>query len=509
MNSTWTGLCISTRGLFSSKAGLLVTNNNISNSNTKGYSRQEVNQVAVTPAAIYNSKYMIGSGSEVESVIRARNDRLDQKYWQENSDLGVVQAKSDMLKEVESIFGEADNKAFTKAMTDFNSALESVSTDPGSSSARKSLQQKGKNFCEYLNSTSKKLTQLREGLNTEVKSTAEQINSYASQIATLNSQIRAAAGCGASTNDLKDQRTLLLDKLSKLTDITVNQAVVGKLADGSDDIVLSVNAGGVTLVNNDKCRQLECYQNADGMYGVRWQDTKEAFTPEGGELKAALELRDGTGTNADYKGIPYYLNQLDNYAQTLAKVFNEGGSYTKADGSTTTYPGHAGGYGLPAAAGATAPTGNRFFSYDSLTGTGLDYSKITAANISLSKEVLDNTNNIAAADAVGGTDNAKNIDSLIDLLADSNMYTDGTPTDHMGSIITTLGVASDYSDTMSKKQSSFVNTIDTRRKSVSGVSSNEETANLTKYEEAYNASAIMVNTWSSIYKTTIDMVSDS
>lgn len=508
MNSTWTGLCISTRGLFSSKAGLLVTNNNISNANTQGYSRQGVNQVAVTPAAIYNSKYMIGSGSEVESVTRARSERLDQKYWRENSDLGEVQTKSDTLKEVESTFGEADNKAFTTAMSDFNDALESVSTDPGSSSARKSLQQKGKNLCEYLNSTSKKLTQLRESLNGEVKANADQINSYASQIATLNSQIRVAAGSGASTNDLKDQRTVLIDKLSKLTDVTVNQAVVGKLADGSDDIVLSVNAGGVTLVNNDKYRQLECYQNADGMYGVCWQDTKEDFTSGGGELKADLELRDGTGENSEYKGIPYYLNQLDNYAQTLAKVFNEGGSYTNANGTTITYPGHAGGYGLPATTGAAAPTGNRFFSYDSLTGTGLDYGKVTAANISLSKEVLDNTNNIAAANATGGTDNAKNIDSLIDLLADSNMYTNGTPTDQMGSIITTLGIASDYSDTMSSKQGSFVNNIDTRRKSVSGVSSNEETANITKYEEAYNASATMVSTWSSIYQTTLDMVSD-
>lgn len=515
MNSTWTGLSISSRGLYTSSAALLVTSNNISNVNTAGYSRQEVKQVAVTPAAIYNSKYIIGAGSEVEAVMRVRSFRLDQKYWQNNSSLGEIQAKADRLTEVETAFGETeDTTAFTTAINGFSSALEALSTDPSSSSARVALQQAGVELCEYLNTTSASLTQLREDSNNEVKITVEQINSYAKQIAVLNEQIRVSAAGGAATNDLEDQRTLLIDKLSGLVDVNVTQTAVGQLADGSDDLVLSITVNGATLVNNGTVRTLECYEitdgsNQDGLYGICWQDTGTSFTPDSGELKAYLDLRDGTGEASAYKGIVYYINQLNRFAQTLAQAFNEG---IFADG-TSYYAGHAGGVGLDGS------TGIRFFSYDCLSSADLlnngisttDYDSIyvniTAANISLSAEVLADVDTIAAASAAGGAENSENLSDLIDLLADSKMFNTGTPLEFMNSIIATVGTGSEYMQTLASKQSSLVNSIDTRRASISGVSTNEETANLTKYQEAYNASAIMVSTWSEIYATTINMVS--
>ena len=515
MNSTWTGLSISSRGLSVSSAALLVTNNNISNVNTAGYSRQEVKQTAVTPAAIYNGKYIIGAGAAVESVTRVRSFRLDQKYWQNNSSLGELQAKADRLAEIEAAFGETeDAAAFTTAINNFSSALEDLSTDPGSSSARVALQQAGAALCEYFNTTSANLTRLREDCNNDVKLTVGQINSYAKQIAALNEQIRVAAAGGTAANDLEDQRTLLIDKLSGLVDVNVTQTSVGKLANGNDDIVLSITIHGETLVNNGMARSLECYEITDGsnqagLYGIRWQDTGTAFTPDSGELKAYLELRDGTGEGSQYKGIVYYRNQLNQFARTLAKAFNEG---IFADG-TSAYAGHAGGVGLDGS------TGIRFFSYDGLataelldSGTSTTdydsiYANITAATISLSAEVLADVDTIAAASSGGGAENSENISALLELLGDSSMFNTGTPLEFMDSIIATVGTGSQYMQTMAGKQSSLVNTIDTRRASIAGVSTNEETANLTKYQEAYEASAVMVSTWSEIYATTINMVS--
>ncbi len=497
MNSTFTGLSIATRGLYASSAALLVTNNNLSNANTDGYSRQVINQSAFTPAAVYNSKYILGAGAEVNSVDRMRNYRLDQKYWQENSTLSELQTKSDMLTEVQTVFGETEDAAFTTVMNDFTDALEDMTTDPSSSSTRIALQQAGVSLCEYLNTCSTDLTQLRENINGEVKVTAEQINSHAEQIAALNEKIRVAAASGASTNDLEDQRTLLIDELSGLVGINVTQTTVGKLANGNDDIVLSITVNGATLVNNGEAQQLECVENSEGMYSLQWQGTSDSFEPTGGELQAYMDLRDGTGSNSEYKGIPYYLEQFDNFAQTLAQAFNGV---------------HASGYGLEDSSGNTS-TGINFFTYLN-NGTAVssstltNYSQITAASISLSAEVLENTNYIASASDKGGTDNAENISDLIDLMADTDMFNPGTPQEFMNSIIATIGTIGEYTETIASRQSTFVNNIDTRRASVSGVSTNEETANLTKYEEAYNASAMMLNTWSEIYATTINMVSD-
>ncbi|HWR44984.1 flagellar hook-associated protein FlgK [Sporomusa sp.] len=480
MASTFAGLSISSRGLFTSAAALEVTSNNISNANTTGYSRQVVNQKAVGPAAVYNGSY-IGSGSEITSVTSVRNFRLDQKYWRESGQLGELTTKSDMLSQIEDVIGDTDDNSLTAVLDDFYSAMEDLSSDPSSSATRAAMKEAGVAVSEYLNTVSAQLTQLREDANNEVKTSVDQINSYASQIATLNTKIRVATASGSSTNELEDQRTLLIDELSSIVDVAVTKTVVGQLADGSDDIKLSVSISGSTVVNDGVAQQLAYSENDEGLYSIRWQDTGASFEATGGQLKASLDLRDGSGTDSEYKGIPYYLNQLDEFASTFAEAFNEV---------------HASGYGLDGSTGI-----DFFTSGDSSSTT------ITAANMTLSADVLEDTDKIAAASAADdGSDNNKNMAALIELCEESEMFGSGTAEDFINSIISTLGTASEHAATMTSKQSTFVTNIDSRRASVSGVSTNEETANLTKYEAAYNASAQMISVWQEVYETTINMV---
>jgi len=499
MASTFMGLSIASRGLAASQTGLAVTSSNISNVNTTGYSRQVVNQVSIGPAAVYSNNSVVGSGVEVTSVDRVRSFRLDQKYWQENSSLGEWQAKSTYLEEIETIFGGADD-SFSTTMDEFYAALEDLATDPGSSSARAVVLQTGAAVCEYLSDSAERLAQLRDDINSDVKTTVQQINSYAQQIAGLNQQIAVASASGASTNELDDQRDALIDKLSALADIEV--------AEDSYTITIA----GATLVSGSKARQLECYTIADGegMYDIKWADSGDSFDAgDSGALNAYLELRDGA--TSDNKGIPYYINQLNTFAQTFAKAFNEG---IYKDGSTY-YSGHAGGYGLDGS------TGIRFFSYSDVDGNSLSsaelmasgattdeiYANITAANISLSADILEDLSKIAASSSIDEEGNNENIDDLISLCSDTRMFDSGTPEDYYNSIISTLGTASSYAQRQYDLQSTITTYIDNSRSSVSGVSTDEETANLTKYQLAYNASAQMISTWNQIYATTINMVS--
>lgn len=505
--STFTGLVIGSRGLTASTAALLVTNTNISNVNTSGYSRQTVTQQAVTPAAVYGGQY-VGSGAEVTSVDRVRNIRLDQKYWQENAKLSTVSTTADRMKEVESVLGTTDDNGIATMLNQLYSAMESVSTDPGSSAARATLKEAGISVCKSLQEAAQQLNSLREDCNGEVHTAVTQINAYAQQLAALNEKIRSATAGNSSSSELEDERDAILDKLSSLVDVSATQTVVGKLTNGKDDVVWSVTIGGVTLVNGGNARQLSCEASGtEGMYNVAWADTGDAFEPRQGELAAQLNLRDGTGSDAATQGIPYYRNQLDTFARTFAKAFNEG---IFADG-TDYYSGHADGYGLDGS------TGIRFFTHDGVSsaalmagGSDMDsiYSQITAANISLSSDVEADTNKIAAASTSGGTDNNETMSALLKLCADRKMFNTGTPEDFLNSIVASMGTNSEYAQTMTSKQSSFVKAIDSRRTSISGVSTNEETANLTKYQQAYEASAKVVSTWDSIYSATISMVND-
>lgn len=510
MSSTFSGLSIATRGLSTSQAGLSVTSNNISNVNTEGYSRQTVNQSSVAPAAVYTGS--VGGGSQVDSIDQVRDARLDQKYWRENSSVGAWEAKSSTLTEVESVLDENSSDGLSSIMDDFYSALDDLSSDPSSSSARTVVKQMGNSICEYLNNASQELTQLRTDVNGDIKTAVESLNSYAKQIAELNQQIRVASASGADANELKDKRTLLVDKLSKLANIDVSEITVGTQPDGTKDTMVSITVNGTSLVTGGNARQLELYEiddgsSQDGMYGIRWQDTDDPFSPGGGEIQADLDLRDGTGADSEYKGIPYYIKQLDVYARTFVQAFNEG---VYADGSSY-YSGHAAGSGVDGS------NGIRFFSYDGKSSTqlmasGSDtdsvYANITAANISLSKDVEDDVNKIAASSTTGESGNNELVNDLIKICQDSRMFNTGTPGDFITSIVSTLGSDSSYAQRLSDNYSNILANTETQRSSVSGVSTNEETANLTKYQQAYEASAKIISTWDEVYKETINLISD-
>lgn len=239
-------------------------------------------------------------------------------------------------------------------------------------------------------------------------------------------------------------------------------------------------------------------------------------------------MRDGDGTNGSYKGIDYYVSQLDTFAQTFAKAFNEGVLASDTSTSGASYSGHADGYT------ATGTTGVRFFSYtdssstyadssgvvdlnsammaaensgavDEVTASASVYQKVTAANICLSSEVSASVNNIAAADAADEDENSNIVADLIDMCQDTDMFNKGTPGDYYNSVISTLATDSDAAQRREENYSSIVKQLATRRTSVSGVDTNEETAYMTQYQAAYDASAKMISTWSEIFSTTINM----
>lgn len=504
MQASFTGINVATRGLYASQAGLAVTTNNASNADTEGYTRQTVTQTSMTPAASYSGNAVLGNGVTVTAIDQERDALLDQRYWKENTRLGEWETKAATLTEVEEIMNNATSSAgFSSIFDEFSSSLETLATDPSDTAALESVQQYGEAVCSYLNDTASRLTDIQSDLNASVRTTVDQINAYAEQIADLNQRITEVVAASGNANELKDQRNLLVDSLTELTGCTVT-------ASDDDSGTLTVQLGSATLVDGERCNKLEAVEDSanNNLYTVKWENTGETATISGGSLEAYLDLRDGDGSDPDYNGIPYYLSQLDKFAQTLAQAINEG---TLADTSVTTYSGTADGYN------ANGTTGIRFFTYTNASGdavssadfvsAGLDYTAITAANISLSADVAADAGNIATSGGTAyETENSDIVDNLIDMLQDTAMFDKGTPGDYYNSIISTLATDSASAQRREDNYTSIVNLISDRRTSVSGVDTNEETAYMMQYQSAYEASAKMVSMWSEVLATTIDMV---
>ncbi len=547
MAGSFFGLNIAVRGLYTAQRNLDTVNHNINNTNTPGYSRQQSIQAASRPIALFDGTGMLGTGSDVTGVKRVRDEYLDFKYWSENISLGEWNAKQEVLSDIEVTFNEPSNSGFTTIMNDFFSSLQELAKDPSSAAVRALVKQRGVTLAKYFNSTAAHFESLQQDVNYRIQTKVEEINSYATQIQQLNRQIYISELDGNTANDMRDQRTLLVDKLSKIVNVEANEVVYGKLPDGSDDVHFVITISGKALVDHFSISKLAVEQRTaaqkvndediDNLYNVKWADGN-SLKVKGGELKGYLDVRDGNeGENGspDYKGIPYYQKKLNEFVRIFARAFNEGYIDTDGDkgfdlgeeGGT----GHADGYGYD-----TDVKGIRFFT---MIGTGKQavssadflsgapaitdpndtseanyeayheyvyncYSQITAKNFSVSEDILNNFNLITTSGVANEAGNIDALNSLLGLRRNADMFSEGAPEDFMKSLVATLGIDRQQAINYESNQNVIVTQITNRRLSVSGVALNEEMTNLVKFQQAYNASAKMIQTMGEVYNTLIN-----
>ncbi|HPP36733.1 MAG TPA: flagellar basal body rod C-terminal domain-containing protein, partial [Clostridiales bacterium] len=132
------------------------------------------------------------------------------------------------------------------------------------------------------------------------------------------------------------------------------------------------------------------------------------------------------------------------------------------------------------------------------------YEKITAKNFCVSADILGDYNLIAASDTQYEAGNIEVLNVLLSFRRNSDMFSEGAPEDFMKSLVTTLGIDSQQARNFSMNQKAVVNQIENRRLSNSGVSMDEEMANLVKFQHAYNAAAKMIQTMNEVYETLIN-----
>lgn len=541
MAESFFGLNLAVRGLYAAQRNLDTVNHNLNNINTPGYSRQQAIQVASQPMALADGTGMMGTGAEVTGVKRVRDEYLDFKYWSENLSLGEWSAKKEALSDIEVQFNEPSDSGFTTIMSDFFDAMQELAKDPSSAAVRSLVKQKGVTLAKYFNSMASHFDELQKDLNYRIQTKVEEVNSYATQIQQLNRQIYITELDGSTANDMRDQRTLLVDKLSKLINIDANEVVAGYLPDGREDKHFVVTISGKALVDHFTVSKLALVQrdsahqvnNEDipGLYDVKWEDGN-SLTIKGGELRGYLDVRDGnegrTWAAADggndiaspnYKGIPYYQRKLNEFVRTFARAFNEG----FIDDGDGVYSGEAinGGHASGIGYGPMATTGIRFFtmtgdnnqpilSSDFAQGATTNqqiydmYNRVTAKNFCVSADIIKDYNLIATSDTAGEAGNITTLNGLLDLRRNSHMFTEGAPEDFMKSLVATLGIDAQQAGNYGDNQQVVVNQIVNRRLSDSGVSIDEEMTNLVKYQQAYSASAKMIQTMSEIYDTLIN-----
>ncbi|NLM44709.1 MAG: flagellar hook-associated protein FlgK [Clostridiales bacterium] len=484
MRTTFGSFNIANSGLFASRKALDVTSHNIANANTEGYSRQIHKQRASLP--IWgDTKGITGTGVEIYNIERIRNEYLDKKYWNQNRAFGEWQIKQESLEKMEAIFNEPSDTGIRQAIDEFFLALDELSKKTGDSTSRVAVVERANILARTINRNGNEIiTSIREA-NEEIKSKVDQINSIASQIAVLNKQIFNMELGDSIANDLRDQRNVLIDKLSKIIDIEVSTN-----KDKHNNEYLSIKIGGITLVEHLDYYELDYVQEdvpgvtdlgAGKIAKIVWKGLEsQEVKVEGGELRGLLDIRDGDGEGLNYRGLVYYLNKLNEFARDFSNKINEI---------------HRKGYDF------NGEAGRDFFNVPKEGPNA-----INCLNFAVNAELLANPDLIAASSEFSEISNNNNLKDLIALKDSHDMFasTKGTPDDFIKALLSSLAVDAQQAKRMAINSEMLVVETDNRRMSVSGVLLDEEMGNMVKFSQAYNAAARMITTLDSILDTTIN-----
>lgn len=620
MPSTFLGLNTSYRGLVASNSGLNTTANNISNIETAGYSRQKVNQVASSAIRTYTSYGCVGTGVDTLAAERVRDVFYDIKYWNNNSKLGEYDKKQYYAAIVESYLNDTKGtnavKGFTSIFDEYEAAMESLGTNTGDSSYALDFIGKAGNLCEYFNLLYNNFKSMQTDVNDEIKIKVDEINGIAQEIATLNKEINTIEMDGVSVaNELRDKRDLLVDELSAIVDVSVEEKDIidARTGEASGVTAFSVKiAGGQTLVDCYDYRQLQCvprdtYQqvnanDAEGLYDVSWTDTGDDLGVHAkstqGELKGLFEMRDGNngeafngrvskvdpdnqtvsvkvtdsylldmckstlpltngkitlsgkeyyykewsfqlsedgksatytfqldeekntlnnaepistslthekakiGEQVNYQGIPYYMEQMNEWVRNYAESFNKlygvkGATDYRGDDHT----------GAIFYTGTNTVNGKQYkmkVGSDTKSYSSSDdgYFKLNAGNFNVEKSIENDANSMATHTVeTGGISKYDIIAELKDLSTNTDKMTfRGCKAEDF--LICLMGDAALNAESANRFQSIYSNieqTIASNRISISGVDADEEAASMINYQNAYNLSSKMISVLCEVY----------
>jgi len=534
MSGSFAGLGIAMSGLFANQRALSVTSHNVANANTEGYSRQRIDMTAYRADILPGGKGTLGTGVDVEAVKQIRDEFLDYQYRGEYSKFSEYDARYEVIRNIEGIMNEPTDSGLRQLMDDFFSSIQELNKNPESLSVRTLVRERAIALTGGIGNMSASMKDLQQDMNFEFQVGVNNLNNYADQVAKLNEIIFETELTGGTANDVRDQRNLLLDKMSELADIDYyednNQRF--HVSIGGHEIVSHIRSDKLILTEREEKLN---YDDVGGLVDIAWEDGTP-FNAKSGKLVGILNVRDEI--EGDDKGIPYYLDRLNEFMSTLTSEVNRihRAGYTLTGEtnidfftingmSTDEFETHLLTNGLdegpPVDITAMIMDGvdmddmnhedstekirentQLFFENNTqLQGKTVRLiddryyvvDKLRADQITISKD-LEDVNNIAASETEEGLPgDGNNILNIANVRHDVALFDWGSPDDFVKSLVSNLGVDGQATRSLVTNTELLLKNVSTSRESVMGVSLDEEMANMVKYQHAYSASARMIN----------------
>ena len=551
VRATFSGFNTALSALQANQKRLDITGQNLSNMNTAGYTRQQLEASSLNytnPVSHYSNgnETAVGFGVSMDRVSQIRDPYLDIQYRSQSADCSYTNRLQTALNSLSKVLDETTISGIRQAFDDVLSTLTSMQ-DPAKVSDpiyESELRTKMQSVCNLFNQASRQITQAEQnefqrltGEGSSEQGDVQKINDILRQIGDLNVRIKRNQVAGHPSLELQDERNLLLDELSgyipietryykddahsgnNAYDYDANGAVIGK-KDWPDDLEVSMNY----IDAQGKSQKLILVNGSDlGADGLKKNYGQLSVLKV--DQQTAASVSDPANISIKFEKAPSYQGNgqaaADVYAE-LKGIHFEGGSLQASldmlqkkgtgnviNGSAVDdvrgYQYYSGKLDQLASTFADSmnainnngknPKDQNLLSNstnDSTTG-------ITAGNIGISKGWTSGTIHIS-------TDGTNRTDTILDMIAamkDTKKLNGKTFADYMNNLSTQLASDSSSNQTALKTGTTVLNSIQDSRDSLSGVSLDEEATNMMAYVSAYNAASRLMTALDEVLNTLI------
>ncbi len=553
VRATFAGFTTALSALQASQKRLDITGQNLSNMNTVGYTRQNLETSSLNytnPISHYmnGSEIMVGYGVSMDKVTQIRDPFLDAQYRSQMEKSGYTNAMQTSLDSLSRFLDESSIAGIRQAFDNIQSTLN-LAQDPAKVNDKvfeSELRLRMQELSNLLNLSAQKIDEAKkqeferlDGEGTNQNGAEQAVNDILKQIGELNRQIKHNQVFGQPSLELMDERNVLLDELSSYIPIEVRYKKDDAHKDDKDwpdDLYVDMiyqdggNRQTLTLISgtegsgDQNYGRLDIEPDAAGAAANGYLNVTANFTEapalgtssviiggtddaaqtsqfKGGSIQASLDMLSGGPTTdvtvidqTKTHGYQYYINHLDNLARSFAQVMNTL-NIKGNDGDANAY---------------------LFVNRENTGATPTD--GITAANIGINSQWTDGTVELGKGFKDGPDDKNNANDTALAMLRAMSVAYNGTNdapynginlgnktfAGYISNVSTVLATDSSHNQASLKNNVTILNGIQDSRDSVSGVSLDEEASNMMTYMAAYNAASRLMTALDEALNTLIN-----
>ena len=284
--------------------GMTVTGHNVANVSTEEYSRQRPVLEAKQPVPYHNLPF--GTGVKIDHITRNVDRFVETRLMDRKMELASSAEKEVHMGVLEGLFNQTSEQSLAAQLSDFWNAWHDVANNPSGMAERDVLLERGSLLAQGFGDLSAELTQITREINLSLQAGVGEINQLTSQLAVLNGQIVQMEALG-NANDLRDQRTKIVNQLSEYLDI--------KSFEHDDGSIAVMTKSGFLLADKVHSYRLT-FEDSE----IKWEGSSGTWVPitdtlHQGKFGGWLDMRDAV--------LPQVQTELDELARAVISEVNK------------------------------------------------------------------------------------------------------------------------------------------------------------------------------------------